>query len=309
MFKKAERKRAKLRLGISGISGSGKTWSSLEIAHGMGGKVALIDTESGRGELYGNEFNYDVLRLDAPYSVEKYIEAIKSAEKANYDILIIDSLSHAWAGEGGILSVADKAGGSFTAGWKQATPKHNLLIDTLITSKLHLIVTVRTKTEYILELNEKGKQVPRKVGMAPVQRDNLEYEFTVWMEISNDHTAHITKDNTRLFDQQFITPTKKMGEQLMDWLNQGIIIPPEKLTNNSSFPEGIIFGKNEINLIKENINACPNLDSLLTLYKEYYIQLKNHPEALKELIKVKDERKAALEFLAEYKDEPSEETL
>lgn len=221
MFKKAERKLAKLRLGICGASGSGKTWSALTIATGMGGKIAILDTER-RAHLYAADFDYDIAEIDAPYSPDKYISAIKMAEKAGYDILIIDSLSHAWVGDGGILSIVDRAGGStFQNGWRVATPQHNALIDAIITSKLHVIVTMRSKTEYVMEQNEKGRIAPKKIGLAPVQRDGLEYEFTLFMDMSQDHVAHVTKDNTRMYDQQYIKPTTEMGEKIRDWLMNG----------------------------------------------------------------------------------------
>ena len=224
LIRKAERKKAKLRLGISGISGSGKTWSALEIAKGMGGKIGMIDTEAGRGELYGNNFDYDIIRLDAPYSPDRYIEAIKAFEKAGYDILIIDSLSHAWVGEGGVLSIVDRAGADkFGSGWKTATPMQNHLVDTIINSKMHIIATLRVKSEYVVEVNSKGKNAPRKVGMAPVQRDGLEYEFTVFMDMNNDgNIAHVTKDNTNMYNQQYLKPSPDMGAKLMEWLNTGI---------------------------------------------------------------------------------------
>lgn len=221
-IRKAERKKAKLRLGMAGASGSGKTWGALEIATGMGGKIGMIDTESGRGELYGEDFDYDIIRLDSPYSPSRYVEAIKSFERSGYSVLIIDSLSHAWSGEGGVLSIVEKAGGQFQSGWKIGTPQQNLLIDTIIHSPLHIITTLRTKTEYVVEKNEKGKNEPRKIGLAPIQRDQLEYEFTVFMTLSQDHIAHITKDNTKLYDQQFVKPSKEMGAALMTWLNEGL---------------------------------------------------------------------------------------
>lgn len=232
MFRKAERKKAKLRLGISGPSGGGKTWSALEIAFGMttGDKIFFIDTESGRGELYQGLqskydsniiFDYQYCRLDAPYSPERYIEAIKDAERNGCEVLIIDSLSHAWAGEGGVLSIVDKAGGQFQNGWKIGTPKQNALVDTIITSKMHVIAGLRAKTEYVTELNDKGKYAPRKIGLAPIQRDQLEYEFTVFMSMSHDNIAHVTKDNSGLYNQEFIKPSPDMGKKLMKWLNTG----------------------------------------------------------------------------------------
>lgn len=220
MFKKAERRKTKLRLGLCGLSNSGKTRGALEIATGMGGKIALIDTER-RGHLYAEDYDYDIAELDAPYSPERYIEKIKEAEKAGYDILIIDSMSHAWSGEGGVLSIADQGGGTFQSGWKMATPKHNRFMDTIITSKIHIICCFRSKTEYVVEQNEKGKMAPRKIGLAPVQRDGMEYEFTLFMDLNQDHYARVTKDNTKLYDGQVMMITTAIGENLMTWLNTG----------------------------------------------------------------------------------------
>jgi hypothetical protein len=283
-IRKAERKKAKLRLGISGPSGSGKTWSALEIAKGMGGKVGMIDTEAGRGELYGSDFDYDIIRLEAPYSPDRYIEAIKTFEKAGYDTLIIDSLSHAWVGEGGVLSIVDKAGSnSFTQGWKVGTPKQNALIDALVNSKMHIITTLRVKTEYVVEKNDRGKAEPRKVGLAPVQRDGLEYEFTVFMDISNqDHIAHITKDNTKMFDQQFIKPSTEMGEKLMEWLNTGI-------------SEQEAFVKNKLPEILAHIAETESASEL----KEYFIKVYRdyqelYTEEFKAITAAKDARREEL---------------
>ena len=155
-FRKATRKSAKLRLALIAPSGHGKTYGSLLIAKGLGGKTAMIDTESGRGELYAKEFDYDVVTMSAPYLPEKYIAAIEAAEVAGYDNLIIDSLSHAWAGSGGLLDqqghIADSGkGNSFTA-WRTITPKHNALIDKIIGSKCHIIATMRAKTALSLSL-------------------------------------------------------------------------------------------------------------------------------------------------------------
>lgn len=222
IIRKAERRKAKLRLGISGASGSGKTWSALEIATGIGGKIGLIDTESGRAELYGNDFDYDVIRLDAPYSPDRYMSAIGAFEEAGYDTIIIDSMSHAWSGEGGVLSIVERAGGNtFSNGWKTATPKQNSLIDKIINCKSHVIVTLRVKTEYVVEKDDRGKSIPKKVGLSPVQRDNLEYEFMMFMNMSQDHLAHVSKDNTKLYDQEYIKPSKDMGKKLLEWLNEG----------------------------------------------------------------------------------------
>ncbi len=234
MFRKAERKQAKLRLCLAGPSGSGKTYSSIKIAQGLGGKIAMIDTEHGSGELYAHLADYDVVTLNAPYSPERYIECIKAAEKAGYTVLIIDSLTHAWSGEGGVLEMVDKVsktsrtGNSYTA-WRDVTPWHNKLVEAILTSNLHIITTMRTKTEYVIETNEKGKTTPRKVGMAPVQRDGMEYEFTAVLDLSLDgHFYSASKDRTGLFDGKPDLPSEKTGKILLEWLNSGKAVEDKK---------------------------------------------------------------------------------
>lgn len=229
MFTKAERKKAKLRLALCGPSGSGKTYSALLVAKGLapGGKVALIDTENGSGELYADMTDYDTATLRAPFSPDRYIALIKGAVQAGYDVLIIDSLSHAWVGDGGILDMHDKAtaasktGNSFTA-WREVTPQHNALVETLLNADLHVIVTMRTKTAYDM-VDDGGKKRPVKIGLAPVQRDGMEYEFTVVLDLSVDgHIATATKDRTRLFDGKHFIPKTETGIALHEWLDNGI---------------------------------------------------------------------------------------
>ena len=164
-IRKAERRKAKLRLGITGPAGSGKTYGALQIAFGLGGKIVLIDTENGSGDLYAGLGDYDVCTLEAPYSVQKYLEAINLCEKSGYNVIIIDSLSHAWAGAGGLLDMqghlADNMN-SFSA-WRKVTPLHNKLIDAMLSSKCHIIATMRSKTDYIQTENERGRTEIKKV--------------------------------------------------------------------------------------------------------------------------------------------------
>jgi hypothetical protein len=281
-IRKAERKKAKLRLGIAGASGSGKTWSALEVATGMGGKIGLIDTEAGRAELYAKNFEFDVIRLEAPYTVNRYIEAIKAFEKAGYDTLIIDSLSHAWDAAGGVLSMVDAGGGWFAKGGQVGTAQQNALIETIITSKMHIITTLRAKTEYSMDKDDKGKTVIQKMGLKPVQRDNIEYEYTVFMSMNQDHVAHITKDNTQLFDQQFIKPTREMGVKLMEWLNIGVDEPVK-----AAFP---------LDDHLEEINEFDNLKELT----DYFIAVqrdsaKDYPEEIERLREACTKKRAALQ--------------
>src|SRR3990167_8486072 len=231
MFRKAERRKAKVRIGLSGSSGSGKTYSALLIAFGLGGKVAFIDTENGSGDLYAHLGDYDIARITAPFTPEKYTAAIKAAEQAGYSVVIIDSLSHAWAGEGGLLDqqgkIADSGKGNSYTAWRTVTPKHNQLVESMLQSPCHIIATTRAKTEYVIEKNASGKDAPKKVGLAPVQREGLEYEFTIALDISGDHIATPSKDRTTLFDGQYFKPSIETGKKLLEWFNSGKDAPVE----------------------------------------------------------------------------------
>lgn len=225
-IRKAERKKAKLRLALVGPTGSGKTYSALKLAFGIGKKVGLIDTENGSGDLYAHLGAYDVITLEPPYTVSKYREAIKAFEDAEYDAIIIDSLSHAWAGEGGLLDKQgqlEKSGkykNSF-ATWREITPEHNKLVEELLGSPAHIIATMRAKTEYVIEKDEKGRNAPRKIGLSPVQRDGVEYEFTVVMDVAENHYATASKDRTSLFDGWSDKIDESTGKRLLDWLETG----------------------------------------------------------------------------------------
>lgn len=242
MFRKAQRKQAKLKIGMSAPSGAGKTYSSLLIAYGICGnweKIAVIDTENGSAELYSNLGGYSVCSINPPFTPKKYIAAIKEAEEAGFEVLIIDSLSHAWTGEGGLLDMQDKAvkasksGNSYTA-WREITPEHNRLVDAILQSEMDVIVTTRAKAEYVIT-DDNGKKQIKKVGLAPVFRDGLEYELTVFFDLTQDHIATASKDRTSVFDGQNFTPTIETGKLLANWRNGGVNErQPKKLADNDS---------------------------------------------------------------------------
>jgi hypothetical protein len=230
MFKKAERKQSKLRLAICGPAGSGKSYSSIMIAKGLtqkNGKIAVIDTENGSSELYSHIANFDVATLTPPYTPQRYIDLIKMAEKSGYSTLIIDSLSHAWQGSGGILEMHEKATKGKTnsfAAWGVVTPLHNALIEAIISSPIHIIATMRTKTAYEVA-TENGRTKVQKLGLAPVQRDGMDYEFTVVFDLLSDsHIAVVTKDRTGLFANQpeQFQPSETTGKKLLQWLESGL---------------------------------------------------------------------------------------
>ena len=191
-------------------------------------KICLIDTENESGSLYvGKQIagvivgEYLTINLEAPYSAARYLKAIDLAEQAGVEYLVIDSLSHAWTGEGGLLdvqgNVAKRSGNSYTA-WREVTPLHNKLVDRILQCPMHVAVTLRTKTEYVIEDNGNGKKTPRKIGMAPVFRDGVEYEFTIFFELDQSHAAAATKDRTGLFDGQYFLIAPDTGARIRDWL-------------------------------------------------------------------------------------------
>jgi hypothetical protein len=232
-FKKATKAAAKLRLGLIGPAGSGKTMTALRIAHGLGGRVAVVDTERGSASLYSGDrgLEFDVVELDT-YEVERFIGAIKDAVEGGYSTLIIDSLSHAWAGKGGILEFVDNAGkrnqggGNFGA-WRDATPRHNALVDAILGAPIHVICTLRSKVEYVVE-NVGGRNQVRKVGLQPVQRDGLEYEFTVVGDVTQDHDLVVTKTRALFLKDAVIKEAgEELGKKLAAWLSDGAPAPVE----------------------------------------------------------------------------------
>jgi hypothetical protein len=230
MFKKATKTQAKLRLALIGPSGSGKTFSALSIASHLGSSIAVIDSEHGSAAKYADLFNFDTCELTS-FHPQNYITTIQAA--SDYDVLIIDSLSHAWMGKDGALEQVDRIAkrtqshNTFAA-WRDVTPLHNQLVEALLACPCHLIVTMRAKTEYVMEQNEKGKTVPRKVGLAPVQRDGLEYEFDIVGDINLDHDLIISKSRCSALSGQIISkPGQQIARELRAWLTDGVLAPPK----------------------------------------------------------------------------------
>ena len=268
-FHKAERKKSKLRLGIAGPAGSGKTYSALLIAFGIGGKVAMIDTERGSGELYAHLGDYDVCPITSPFVPEKYIEAIRAAEDAGYTTIIIDSLSHAWSGEGGLLDLhghlADRSGNSWAA-WRKVTPKHNQLVEAMLQSPCHIIATMRSKMEYA-QVTENGKTAVKKLGMSPIQRDGMEYEFTLFLDIDQDHVAAASKDRTSLFDGKFFKPSTDTGKTLIEWLETGDRPNTPDRTNQPNRPAKPNEPDRPDKPTNENgLKTCPDGNSVRVLF-------------------------------------------
>lgn len=229
-LRKATRQKAKIRLGLSAVSGGGKTYSALLIAYGLCGdwsKVALIDTENGSGDLYADLGPYNVLPLAPDFTPEKYIQAIKACEAAGMDVIIIDSITHEWDGKGGCLEIVEKAGGRYQD-WAKVTPRHQAFIDAIIGSSCHVITTVRRKQDYEMTKTQDGKVKVEKAGMKEVTREGFEYELTVNLEMDTRHNATASKDRTGLFiDRPAFVPTDDTGMLIRQWCEQGVDMDTE----------------------------------------------------------------------------------
>ena len=229
MFQLAQKKKSKLRLAVTGPSGSGKTYSALLLAFGLVGKegnVCVIDTEHDSASLYSDKFpDYYTVSMTPPYSPMRYIQMIEAAESFGADILIIDSLSHEWTGQGGCLEMVEKsnAKNSYTA-WGQVTPLHQRLIDKMLSSKTHIIATMRSKQDYALVENKHGKLEPKKMGLAPIQRDGMDYEFTTVFDLPGGGVFEATssKDRTGLFIGTQFPMNEQIAPSLKEWLEKGV---------------------------------------------------------------------------------------
>lgn len=223
-FVKATKKQSKLRLALFGPSGSGKTFTALRLATGMGGEIGVIDTERGSASKYADRFDFNVLELE-DRTIAGYAAAIREAATSGISVLIIDSLSHAWHE---LLTEIDRLAntkyrGNTWSAWSEGTPKQRMLVDVLLNSPMHIIATMRSKTEWTQESTGNGKMRPVKIGLAPEQGKGIEYEFDMLMEISVEHIATISKDRTGRFQDRMIDkPGEEMGREIIRWLNADV---------------------------------------------------------------------------------------
>ena len=237
-LQKAKRQQVKLKIGLSGPSGYGKTYSALLLAYGMTSdwsKIAIIDTENNSASLYSHLGEFNVLTLNEPFSPERYIEAIRVCEKSGIEVLIVDSISHEWSGKGGCLEIHEQLGGRFQD-WGKVTPRHNSFLDTIIQSKIHVITTSRRKVDYSLDQDSNGRTKVMKLGTKEIQREGYEYEITVNFEFLNDkHLVTVSKDRTGLFvgKPEFII-NASTGKKLLDWCNQGTSLEELKVKIEST---------------------------------------------------------------------------
>ena len=274
MFAPAVKTESKLRMAIAGPSGSGKTYTALAVATELvpGGKVAVIDTEHGSAAKYADLFKFDVAHAAPPYHPDGLIKLVTYAANNGYDVIIVDSTTHYWSGAGGVLDLKDDAErrmrnpNSYTA-WKDVTPIHQRMVDALISVPAHVIVTMRSKQEYVL-VEKNGKQVPQKMGMAPIQRDGFEYEFDVMMDMDVKNVGHVTKTRCpALTDRDFVKPGADMAAILREWLTGAapsqapapIVFAPDPPANGKAQPATNGNG-GDIDPLAAAIMALPHSD-------------------------------------------------
>jgi len=288
-FQRATKAQARARIALIGPSGSGKTYTALLFAQTLGERVALIDTEHGSASKYADVFPFDVLEL-TDFAPKAYVEAIEAAGAAGYDVLIIDSLSHAWAGKGGALEMVDNAaarpGSNKYTAWRDVTPWHNRLIDTIIASPCHVIATMRAKTEYVIEKDEKGNTTIRKVGLAPVQRDGMEYEFDIVADMDAGNTLMVSKTRCPALRQATVRmPGAETAEVIKAWLSDGVDAPEPPPSYVPATESMSPSPADRVRLLQRNLNTDLSLpaDDIIAATKAIRKQIAPEAEKLEDL--------------------------
>jgi hypothetical protein len=272
-LRKSERKRAKIKMALQGSAGSGKTMSSILISKGLTNnleKVAIIDSEHGSSDLYSHLGNYNVLNLEAPFTPEKYEKAIDICLEAGMECIVIDSLSHTWDE---LLDYHSKLPGNSFSNWSKITPRLNALINKILQSDVHFIVTMRTKQDYVLNQKD-GKYVPEKVGLKAIMRDGVDFEFTIVLDIDSKNYAVSSKDRTNLFSgKSEFKITENTGRLILDWCNEPVNTKP----------------------ITDRIQECLSISQLMDLYKQnpqfqysHKDEFKSKKEQLEQLVNIEN---------------------
>lgn len=287
-FQKAERKKSKLRLALTGPSGSGKTYGALLTAKGIGGRIAVIDTEKGSASLYSDMVDFDVLELGAPYTPERYRQAVKAAESAGYNVIIIDSITHEWSGAGGCLELNDeiakaKFKGNTWSAWSETKARHRALIDDLLACQAHIIVTMRSKTE-TAQAEVNGRKQVQKLGMKAEQNDGIEYEFTTVLDLIHDgNFAQPSKDRTGLFPPNGnpFRLSVETGQKLVKWLESGVDLNLERLKKAEALKDKML----------EKINEADTNERIEEMRKYVNEKFVEYPQLLSDLIQAIEVRK------------------
>lgn len=303
MFQKATKEQSKLRLALFGVSGGGKTYSALRLAKGLGGKIAVIDTEHGSASKYSDRFDFDVCNLDKP-TINNILMCMEQAK--NYDVLIIDSLTHAW---NELLQEVDKIAkakysGNSWSSWADGNKKQTDLINAILSFPGHVIATMRAETNWTTTVNDKGKMVPIRIGEAPKQGKQIEFEFDMLMQISQDHQAVVLKDRTGKYQDECFMIDEKFGEDLAAWLtnsNKPCCIdnlPSSEIVSHTLTPNS----SEEVFLeqFKETCKRLMNNKQIKLFMKQNKLNI-DEPQKIIELMK-KDDYSLDLE-IAKFLDE------
>lgn len=276
-IKKAQKKKVKLRIGMSGASGFGKTYSALLLAYGIVGdwsKICVIDTENDSASLYSDLGEFNTISLKAPFSPERYVEAVKTCENAGMECIIVDSITHEWDGQGGCLQICEEltqasASKNSYFAWGKVTPRHDAFIQSILQSNCHVITTVRRKQDYETSKDERGKISVVKTGTKEITRDGFEYELTINFEfLSDSHYVKASKDRTSMFANkpEFVI-TVETGKKILEWANAGV---------------------DEVAYICDSIKKCTSRNDLTNLWKSN-AHLQNNPsvkDAFAEMCKI-----------------------
>lgn len=287
-FQKAERKKSKLRLALTGPSGSGKTYGALLTAKGIGGRIAVIDTEKGSASLYSDIVDFDVLELSAPYTPERYRQAVQLAVNNGFNVIIIDSITHEWSGAGGCLELNDeiakaKFKGNTWSAWSETKARHRALIDDLLACPAHIIVTMRSKTE-TAQAEVNGRKQVQKLGMKAEQNDGIEYEFTTVLDLIHDgNFAQPSKDRTGLFPPNGnpFRLSVEIGQKLVEWLESGVDFELELLKKAEAHKDKML----------EKISEADTNDRIEEMRKYVDEKFVEYPQLLSELIQAIEVRK------------------
>lgn len=261
VIKSAKKVRQYAKVCFWGVEKSGKTHAALDLATnlaGENGKIGVISSERGSSALLAWKFPHDLIDLTVdegnnpmhnPYTPKRYEEALQTFVKAGYQVIIVDSLSHVWEGEGGVLEFVDSKGSnSYTSGWKEGTPLYNKFLNALLAVPCHLIVTLRAKDGYVQEMNEKGKVAPKNVGLKPIIRERFGFEMQFMVYMANQ-VGHV---NSSAYQEEIpngstIERIPDMAETLSRWLAGDP--PPERVP---SMAESYRVGLEKKSWTKEN---------------------------------------------------------
>lgn len=253
-FQKATKRQLPARIALDGPTGAGKTWSGLVLATELGKRICWIDTERRSASLYADHYEFDTFQFDPPYDPSKLVDVIRAAEAEGYDVIGVDSLSHFWEGEGGTLDIVDGAarsqfGGNKYAGWSVATPQLRRLVDTMLGIDCHLIVTMRSKMEYVEATRPNGSKTYEKVGMAPIMRGGIEYEFTLVGDMDLSHTLHVSKSRCDLVTDKTYQPgaAGDLAKEFKAWLDDG---EPVATTEETARIKAVVLAAPDADAVK-----------------------------------------------------------